>query len=97
MYNENFKNDNLPGPIFTLFIIVFCIVVGLLNLGNSWYQIILRILAFIFALSIAFLIYSFVTNLIVLSNSPFKRFYHLIMLLIFPIIIYLGLKIYLLE
>ena len=96
MYKEDYKNENLPGPVFTMFIIIFCIAIGILDLGNNWYEIILRILAFLFALSIAFIIYSFVTNLIVLSNSPLKRFYHLIMLLIFPLIIYLGLIIYLL-
>lgn len=95
MYND-YQQDNLPGPLFTLFIIIYCIVIGFLDLGNSWYQIILRILAFLFALSFAFIIYSNITNLIALSRSPLKRFYHLIMLLIFPLIIYFGLKIYLL-
>lgn len=95
MNGYNSQNANLPSPFVLLFVLVMCIVVAFLDLGDSWYEIIIRIVAFLFALSFSFMIYSFVTNIVAESHSRFKRFFHIILLLIFPIIIYLALKIYL--
>ncbi|OQA67154.1 MAG: hypothetical protein B6D44_14470 [Ignavibacteriales bacterium UTCHB2] len=96
MNNFDSQGDNLPGPFAILFLIVMCVVVAFLDLGNKWYEIIIRIIAFLFALSFSFILYAFVTNIVASSHSRFKRFFHTILLLIFPIIIYLALKIYLL-
>jgi len=96
MYDHSYTDENLPGPFFTLFIIIFCIVVGFLDLGNKWYEILLRITAFLFALGIGFNIYVNITNMIVKSASPLKGLYHFVMIPISPLIIYLLLKIYLL-
>jgi len=90
------QSDNLPGPLAILFLIAMCIVVAFLDLGNRWYELIIRIVAFLFALSFSFILYSFVTNIVAKSRSRFKRFFHIVLLLIFPVIIYLALKIYLL-
>lgn len=95
-YLEKKNNDNLPNPILTLFLIGFCIAIAVLDLGDSWYETILKILGFLFALSFGFIIYSHITDLVVISRTRFKPLFHLILLLIFPLIIYFALKIYLL-
>ena len=96
MNNFDSQSDNLPGPFAILFLLVMCVVVAFLDLGNKWYEIIIRIIAFLFALLFSFILYSFVTNIVASSHSRFKRFFHILLLPIFPIIIYLALKIYLL-
>ena len=88
------RNPNLPGPIMTLFLIIFCIVIAFLDLGSKWYEIILKIIAFIFALSFGGIIYSLITNFVIRSDFYFKRLIHFILYLIFPLIIYLCIKVY---
>lgn len=89
-------NENLPGPFLLIFLLVFCIVIAFLDLGDKWYEVIIRIIAFLFALAFAFNFYSFVTDVVFFSNYKLKRFYHFLLLLIFPVIIYLGIRMYLL-
>jgi len=95
MFIQSFSDKNLPGLFPTLFQIVFCVVIGFLKIGDQWYEILLRIIAFIFALSLGFILYAYITNIIAKSYSSLKRLYHFIMIPILPLIIYIALKIYL--
>ena len=89
------SDDKIPEYILYAIWIIFCTVIAALKLGDDWYEILLRIAAFLLALSIAFTVYSKVTDIIVKANSRIKRLYHFIMILLFPLIIYVALKIYL--
>lgn len=88
------RDQDLPGPILTLFLIGFCILVAFLDLGSDWYEVILKIIAFIFGLSFGFIIYSIITNVVARSNFFLKPLIHFLLLLIFPLIIYICIKIY---
>lgn len=94
--NLDINKENLPGPFGLIILLAFCILIAFLDLGNKWYEIIIRIIAFIVALSFAFNLYAFVTDIVFYSRFRLKRLYHFLLLLIFPIIIYIGIKIYLL-
>lgn len=90
------NKDDLPGPFMLIILLSFCVFIAFLDLGNKWYEIIIRIIAFLFALSFAFNLYAFVTEIVYYGKSKLKGLYHFLLLLIFPIIIYLGINIYLL-
>jgi len=93
-YSRNQKDQDLPGPFLTLFLIGFCIVIAILNLGEEWYEVILKIIAFLFALSFGFILYSIITNIVARSDFFLKRPIHFLLLLIFPLIIYVCIKVY---
>ena len=88
------RNPNLPGRSGTLFYFLFFIVIAFLDLGSSWWEITLKSLGFIFALTTGFIIYSIITDLVARNDIPFKKFIHFILLLIFPLIVYACVKIY---
>ena len=94
--NMDINKEDLPGPFMLIILLAFCVFIAFLDLGNKWYEIIIRIIAFIVALSFAFNLYAFVTDIVYYGNSKLKRLYHFLLLLIFPVIIYFGIKIYLL-
>ena len=95
MYDQYEKDNNEPGLIAIIMLIVFCVVIAFLDLGDAWYEILIKIFAFLISLSMGFRVYSFITNLITHSNSKLKRFFHFIMLLVMPLMIYGALEVYL--
>lgn len=89
-----YRNPDQPGPILTLLLIIFPVVIAFMDLGNIWYEKILKITAFILALSFAGIIYTLLTDIATTRSFYFKRFVHLILFLLFPLIIYFCIKVY---
>ena len=86
-----FKLDDL---ITKIVLIVLSIVVAFLNLGIKWYEILIKILAFLIVWGAAMGIYKYTTDYLFDKNPRFRRVYNILLVLIFPVLLYIGVKIF---
>ena len=88
------KDYNLRFPLKDLFNVITCLAISLLDLGDTWPELIIRIISCFCLFNFTFPLWYFFSESVVHSNLRFKRYLYISLLLIWPLIIYLGGKIY---
>jgi len=97
MYKENILgiyNNNMPTGKGELIYFIIAVIVPFINLGSAWWEWAIKIIGFLIALTLASTIYTYLTDLVEYGNSRFKRTFHFLLLLLFPLTFYFAVKIY---
>jgi hypothetical protein len=87
-------NYELRFPLKSLLIVMICLIIPFLNLGEKWYELIIKIIACFCLFNFIVPIHHFFTESVACSSFKFKRYLYFILYFILPVIVYLGLIIY---